>query len=252
MYKIPATTLFLGKKLVFVPECHSTMDLALQLCQQSAAPEGTLVITDHQTAGRGQRGNLWIASKGENFTMTFVLRPAFLAIKDQFYLNIAISLGLHDYLTSRTDKAVRIKWPNDMLIDDKKVCGILIENQLQGQHFSQSLIGIGLNINQQVFHVDTASSLGVITDRHYTLADELPVLLSKLEARYLQLREGRLQELKKQYLNTLYWLGEPRRFSAANTTFDGTITGIDASGKLNVETTAGLRAFDLKEIAYVR
>jgi BirA family biotin operon repressor/biotin-[acetyl-CoA-carboxylase] ligase len=228
------------------------MDLALQLCQQSAAPEGTLVITDHQTAGRGQRGNTWITSRGENFTLTFVLRPGFLAIRDQFYLNMAVALGLYDYLSAKTGKAVRIKWPNDILVDDKKVCGILIENQLQGQHFTNSLVGIGLNINQQTFAMPTATSLSLLTGRHYELAAELPQLLASLEARYLQLREGRFDMLKKQYLDTLYWLGEERQFTAADTTFNGTITGIDASGKLNVQTTAGLRAFDLKEIAYVR
>ncbi len=252
MYKIPATTLFLGKNLIFVPECHSTMDLALQLCQQSAGPEGTLVITDHQTAGRGQRGNTWVASQGENFTLTFVLRPGFLAIKDQFYLNMAVALGLYDYLSAKTDKAVRIKWPNDILVDDKKVCGVLIENQLQGQHFTNSLVGIGLNINQQTFAISTATSLSLLTGQRYDLATELPQLLATLEARYLQLREGRLDTLKKQYLSALYWLGEERQFTSAGATFNGTITGIDASGKLNVQTTAGLRAFDLKEIAYVR
>jgi BirA family biotin operon repressor/biotin-[acetyl-CoA-carboxylase] ligase len=245
-------TLFLGKNLVFVPECHSTMDLALQLCQQSAAPEGTLVITDHQTAGRGQRGNTWITSRGENFTLTLVLRPGFLAIKDQFYLTMAVALGLHDYLLTKTNRPVRIKWPNDILVDDKKVCGILIENQLQGQHFTNSLVGIGLNINQQTFAVSTATSLSLVTGQRYELAAELPLLLAALEARYLQLREGRLETLKDQYLNNLYWRGEQRSFTSANTTFNGTITGIDASGKLKVETMTGLRTFDLKEIAYVR
>jgi len=228
------------------------MDLALQLCQQSAAPEGTLVITDHQTAGRGQRGNTWVASRGENFTLTFVLRPGFLAIKDQFYLNIAVALGLHDYLSSKTDKAVHVKWPNDILIDDKKVCGVLIENQLQGQHFTNALVGIGLNINQQTFAITTATSLSLATGEHYALATELPSLLAALEARYLQLREGKLETLKKQYLDTLYWIGEERQFTSADTVFNGTITGIDPSGKLKVETSTGLRTFDLKEIAYVR
>lgn len=252
MYKIPATTLFLGKNLVFVPECHSTMDLALQLCQQSAAPEGTIVITDHQTAGRGQRGNTWVARPGENFTFTFVLRPGFLAIKDQFFLNQAISLGLYDYLSQKTSRTVRIKWPNDMLIDDLKVCGILIENQLQGNHFTQTLVGVGLNMNQQQFAIPTASSLGLMTGQPYNLAEELPILLGCLEARYLQLREGKNARLRTEYLDALYWLGQKRRFTARETVFEGTITGIDAVGKLNIDTSEGLRTFDLKEIAYLR
>lgn len=211
------------------------------------------MITDHQTAGRGQRGNTWVAQPGENFTLTFVLRPGFLAIKDQFFLNMAISLGLHDFVSSRaSDSAVRVKWPNDLLIGDSKVCGVLIENQLQGNHFTQSLVGIGLNMNQARFDLPTASSLHLKTGARYDLSAELPVLLGCLEARYLQLREGKLQALKSAYLSVLYWLGEQRRFSAQAAVFEGTITGVDAFGKLNVETSEGLRAFDLKEIAYVR
>ena len=129
MYKIPATTLFLGKNLIFMPECHSTNDTLLLLCQKENLPEGTLVITSSQTAGRGQRGNVWEAQKDKNLTFSFLLKPSFLPVIKQFYLNIFVSLGISDFLTTISGEKVQIKWPNDILLQEKKVSGILIEGK---------------------------------------------------------------------------------------------------------------------------
>ena len=149
MYKIPANTLFVGKNLVFVPDCPSTNTLALQITQQSPAKEGTLVITDNQTAGKGQRGNVWEAEPRQNLTFSLILKPGFLAVSKQFYLNVVICLALKDYLMEKISRTVYIKWPNDILVHEKKISGVLIENQLQGAHISNSIVGIGLNMNQK-------------------------------------------------------------------------------------------------------
>ena len=234
MYKIPATTLFLGKNLVYMPECHSTNDLALQMSQQSATPEGTLIITDNQISGRGQRGNTWEAQKGLNFTFSLILKPSTLAIKDQFYLNIFTSLAVADYLTHKSHATIYIKWPNDILVDGKKVCGILIENQIQGNRFSNSIIGIGLNMNQQVFSVPTATSLGVVTGHLLDLSTELTTLMHSLEVRYLQLKNQQYSLLLSDYLKQLHWLNEEHAFIAGDVEFKGTITGIDDLGRLKI------------------
>src|SRR4051794_34289976 len=103
----------MGKNLVFVPECHSTNDLALQLCQQSAVLEGSVVITLNQTKGRGQRGNSWETEPGKNLTLSLIVKPAFLAIQDQFMLNVISSLGVLDYLRDSSTSKLHVKWPND-------------------------------------------------------------------------------------------------------------------------------------------
>lgn len=252
MYKIPANTLFIGKNLVFVPECHSTNDLALQLSHESATPEGTVVITNHQVAGRGQRGNAWEAQPGQNFTLSLLLKPGFLAVRDQFYLNIFTSLAIREYIQEKTTQPVTIKWPNDVLVCDKKVCGILIENQLQGSRFLNTIIGIGLNMNQKTFGVDTASSVSVVTGQDFDLVAELEYLLVKIEQRYLQLRQQQVAVLMKDYLSTLYWIGEHRTFSALGVEFKGTISGLHETGKLVIETQQGARYFDIKEVVYVK
>ncbi|MBL7858717.1 MAG: biotin--[acetyl-CoA-carboxylase] ligase [Cyclobacteriaceae bacterium] len=253
MYKIPANTLFLGKNLIFMPECHSTNDLALKLCQRGEVSEGTLVITQHQIAGKGQRGNAWETEPGMNLTFSLIVKPSFLNVSDQFYLSMITSLGVHDFLSRKSLPAeVRIKWPNDVMVNEKKICGILIENQLQGIQLQTSVLGIGLNINQQHFNHPTATSLSQLDQCTHDLQTELENLLSCLEARYLQLRQANMELIKMDYLSSLYWRLEKHWFTSQGNDFEGTILGIDTAGRLQVEVEGNLQIFDLKEIAYLR
>jgi BirA family transcriptional regulator, biotin operon repressor / biotin---[acetyl-CoA-carboxylase] ligase len=250
LYKIPATTLFLGKKLIFMPECHSTNDHLLLLCQDQSLPEGSAVITSNQTAGRGQRGNSWEAQPFKNLTFSILLKPSFLPVLKQFYLTMVVSLGIRDYLTEETNGKVHIKWPNDILVEEKKICGILIENQITGQKLSGSIIGVGLNVNQQYFGINTATSMMLVTGQQYDLPVLFENVLSKIEARYLQLREGKLDLLKEAYLNALYLRNRSHTFYSGNAAFTGVITGIDEIGRLKVETDKVVKTFDIKEIRY--
>lgn len=252
MYKIPANTLFLGKNLIFVPECHSTNDLAIELSNKPSAAEGTVIITNSQTAGRGQRGNTWKAAPGMNLTFSVILKPKTLDLANQFYLNIFTSLAVYDYLKTKTDAAIRIKWPNDLLIDGKKLCGILIENQVRGNQFSNSIVGIGLNINQHTFELPTATSLGLIAHREFALAKELEELLSRIESRYLELIHGNYTKLREDYHASLYWRNVEHTFSSKEEVFQGTIQGIDTIGRLMIDTAAGVKVFAEKEIVYLK
>lgn len=251
MYKIPAKTLFLGKNLIFVPECHSTNSLALQL-DSSKVGEGTVVITNCQTAGRGQRGNSWEAEPGKNLTFSIILKPAFLSLKDQFFLNIFCSLGIYDFLTGKTNATIAIKWPNDILANGKKICGILIENHIYGSQVSNAVVGIGFNVNQTHFAIDSATALHTILDGEQDLEAILEDILVHLEARYLQLRQGDLTALKEDYLSAMHWRNEKHVFRVQERLIDGIIRGIDAIGKLTIETEGSLMSFDIKEISYVQ
>jgi BirA family biotin operon repressor/biotin-[acetyl-CoA-carboxylase] ligase len=252
LYKIPANTLFIGKNLVFVPECHSTNDLALQLSQQPSTTEGTVVVTDNQTAGRGQRGNTWKAHPGMNLTFSLILQPKTIDLNRQFYLNIFTSLAVYDYLKTKTDADISIKWPNDLLVDGRKLCGILIENQLRGNLLSNTIVGIGLNINQEDFELPMATSLRNVVKKQFDLPNELDKLLSMIEARYLELKQGRFEKMMDDYLAALHWYNVSHIFSSNGEAFEGTITGTDDIGRLKVETTQGTRVFAAKEIVYVR
>jgi BirA family biotin operon repressor/biotin-[acetyl-CoA-carboxylase] ligase len=251
LYKIPANTLFIGKNLIFMPECHSTNSLALELCQQSRAPEGTLVITDRQTSGRGQRGNRWESHPGMNLTFSVVVKPTFLAIKDQFLLSIVASLALQNYLAEMTNDPVYIKWPNDILIKQFKICGILIENQLVGEQLTSAIVGIGLNVNQKQFGVAGATSLAVVAGKSFELQAILERLLTHLESRYLQLRQGNTTRLKEDYLTHLYRFNEPHTFQAGHDQFEGRITGVDEQGRLRVLIQDQEKNYEVKEISFV-
>jgi BirA family biotin operon repressor/biotin-[acetyl-CoA-carboxylase] ligase len=250
LYKIPASTLFFGKTLVFVPECHSTNSLASDLASKKTA-EGTLVITANQTAGRGQRGNTWLVEPGKNFTLSIVLYPKFLTANDQFLLHQFVSLSLTDYLQNYFGQEVKIKWPNDILIHAKKVCGILIENQLSGVQVTQSIIGIGLNVNQTQFEIATAASMAALANRDFDLSIELEKLLSCLEKRYMQLKQMKKEGMQKAYLERMHWRNELHVFSSHNEKFQGMIRGISENGRLQIEVDKTIRTFDLKEVSYL-
>ena len=236
-----------------MPECHSTNSYTLELCQQSpVAPEGTVVITNNQTGGRGQRGNQWITAPGKNFTFSILFKPSFLSVKDQFYLNVFTSLSVYDYLCEKGCETVRIKWPNDIYVGSKKICGILVENVVTGNLFSSVVIGIGLNVNQHEFSIDSATSMSIELNRLFDLPLEFEELLAFIEARYLKLRRNESQSMMLEYLLLMYWRGERHVFSDSHGTFEGTITGLDESGRLTILTNSGENSFEMKEISYVQ
>ncbi len=251
MYKSPANTLFVGKNVVFVPECHSTNTLATQLSQNPSASEGTVVITSNQTAGRGQRGNTWVVEPNRNLTLSLILKPGFLMLSEQFMLNVTVSLAVRDVLAEVLHEAIHIKWPNDILVHEMKICGILIENQLRGKTIETAVVGIGLNVNQVDSLPVKATSLAKLTNQQYNLNDLFSTLLGRIETRYLQLKQQKRQILKAEYLAALYRINEDHQFEANNQVFNGRITGVDASGRLVVATGNEVRHFEVKEVRYL-
>ena len=250
MYKIPATTLFLGKNLVFVPECHSTNTLALDICHRESVPEGTVVVTNHQTAGRGQRGNRWESEPGTNLTCSVVLKPTFLTVADQFDVSMVTSLALHDYLGEVIDDTIAVKWPNDILVNEFKIAGVLIDNQIVGQQFSNMVVGIGLNVNQKMFSSGKATSMFNVTGGVFNIEEVLHGVLKHLEVRYLELRSGARDRVREDYLNCLYRFNEQHKLVTNGKEIDGRIIGVDREGRLLVIADGIEMAFDNKEVAF--
>ncbi|MBL6447168.1 biotin--[acetyl-CoA-carboxylase] ligase [Fulvivirga sp. 29W222] len=249
MYKIPAKTLFLGKKVIFLPTCHSTNDEAAHLLEKHPVMEGTIVITNNQTAGKGQRGNAWLTEPGKNLTFTLVLKPNFLSIVQQFNLNIVISLGIVDYLNS-IRKGFQVKWPNDIYYKEQKICGVLIQNVLKSNRIEYTIVGIGLNVNQLKFPEEKAVSLAQVTGEIYDLQMALNSLCEYLEKQYMQLKRGELDALRNEYLNNMYRFGEDHLYKDKEV-FQGRITGISEHGLLEIETYKGLRKYNFKEVEFL-
>ena len=141
--------------MIALEETDSTNRYISQLCNelQESVAELTTVTAEFQTAGKGQRGNTWEAERGKNLLFSFVLYPTFLEARRQFILSQIVSLSIKEELDRWSDE-ITIKWPNDIYWRDKKICGILIENDLSGHFIGRSISGIGININQNEFHSD--------------------------------------------------------------------------------------------------
>ncbi|WP_242923265.1 biotin--[acetyl-CoA-carboxylase] ligase [Pontibacter liquoris] len=244
-------TLFMGQQLYFLPVCASTNSEAQQLLIKNEATEGCLVLTAQQTQGRGQRGNTWEAAPGKNITLSVVLSPSFVAVRHQFFLNMAVSLAVLDLLQEQGLAQARVKWPNDLYFEDKKLGGILIENTINSQSLQHSIVGIGLNVNQMAFSHPKATSLALCLGRELPVDKLVDRLMELLEKRYLALRNGHTARLKYEYLQALYRYQETHDFLVDNARVQGQIVGVDEDGRLAMEIAGQLRYFSFKEIAFV-
>lgn len=241
----------MGKKLIFMPSCHSTNDICAELISKGGIVNGTIVITDHQNRGRGQGSNKWESEQGENLTLSIILDTSFLAVYKQFYLNMVVCLSLSDLLTEYLHSGVLIKWPNDIYYKERKICGILIQNMLKGNRLENSILGMGINVNQQDFENEMAISLRNVTGKWYDLQLVLNRLTEIIEKYYKVLKQGNYSKLRVLYMNRLMWLNENRTFEAEDR-FKGTITDIDDSGRLMISTGNGIRTFSFKEVKFIK
>jgi BirA family transcriptional regulator, biotin operon repressor / biotin---[acetyl-CoA-carboxylase] ligase len=254
-------TSFVGQQFHFLPLCASTnAEVHAAVVKNGAIPEGLTILADHQTAGRGQRGNVWQAPPGQNLTFSVLLRPTFLAATDQFALSIAVALAGYDTLVELLghQTGVRLKWPNDLYIDGNKAGGILIENSLRGASLSSSIVGIGLNVNQTSFDPSLPNPTSLALAAGQPLLDRAAILsrlLHHLEARYLALRGGGAARQLSEYHAALYRLGEPARFafptSPERPSAIGIITGVDLRGRLLISFDRQEAPFNMQEVRFV-
>lgn len=248
-------TLFVGQNKVFIPEVDSTNSYATTLLKNVNAIEGTVVFTDNQTKGKGQRGNSWIADSSMNITLSVILKPTFLSVKKSFYLSKITALALYDGLTETLNNSqfdIKIKWPNDILIDHKKAAGVLIENSFKEDGIIWSVIGIGLNVNQKKFENIEATSLGLITEKDHDLEKVMNLIFVYLEKWYLQLRNMNFDLIDQAYLQNLFRVNETSSFEKEGKKFKAKILGVDESGLLLVELENGeTKHFEMKEIKMI-
>ncbi len=244
-------TRYLGKQIFYYPSCDSTNRQAQQLLQEDETTHGALVYTDHQTAGRGQQGSDWEATPAQNLTVSLILLPA-LSVEQQHWLTIVASLSVHDAISRWVSPPPAIKWPNDILCESSKICGILIQNNLKGRKIHSSVIGIGLNVNQTKFATPGATSLALLTGQRFNRQEVLTHWAVCAEQRLEQLAQQDFANLKNDYLARMHWRGERHLFEDARGQFYGTIVGIDARGQLAVETNEEIRYYDVKQLRYVR
>lgn len=240
-----------GNRIINLDEVASTNSYIQELATETKLIEGLVVVAKNQTEGRGQRGNTWQVEPDKNLTFSLVLKPN-LAVNEQFMLSKAIALGLFDFLTALKLKNVAIKWPNDVLVNNKKIAGILIENTLKQNKIDSAIVGIGLNINQQVFSPNiNATSLQNELNINFDIDNLLNDLLACLEKRYLMLRALQYLKINTDYLNNLLGYNTELNYKIGDNQCKGIIRGVNPLGLLQLEINGKITEFDLKEVILV-
>jgi BirA family transcriptional regulator, biotin operon repressor / biotin---[acetyl-CoA-carboxylase] ligase len=240
--------------LISFRELTSTNSQASIMLKEGLAAQGCVIYTDYQTQGRGTAGNKWESERGKNLLISIILIPNFILPEDQFFISMAISLGICDFTDSHLLKS-KIKWPNDIYVNDDKIAGILIENSILSGTVESTIAGIGININQIAFpsSVPNPVSLSMLTGKDYDCKVCLEKFLVCLDRRYEMLISGRLEHIRRDYLSRLYWLNEWHLYRSGVKQFRGIIKGISVFGRLIIEDeSASLAEFDFKEVEYVR
>jgi len=245
-------TLFIGKKHYTFQELPSTNTWLMESLVAHKLPEGTLVLADHQTKGKGQFGAIWSSEPFSSLTFSILLKPIFLPISNTYDISICIALAIHDCL-NELRPGFKIKWPNDIYFENKKVAGILIENQIHKSTCEHSVVGIGLNVNQtEFFKLPKATSLKQIIGVNFPVQNLLDRLCETIEARYLQLRANMYPNLLKSYLEHMYWFNEIHTFQTDALQFNASIIGVLRNGRLLLKFSDGSkRDFEIKELQFI-
>jgi len=219
---------------------------------------GTVVVTHEQTAGRGQRGNSWEAAPGKNITMSVLLRPKHITPARQFEISQAVSVAIVSFLRRYIPgETVAVKWPNDIYVGDKKICGILIENSLAGSQLEYSIVGIGLNVNQERFLSDAPNPCSItnFTGRRYDLPSMARNLTEEILARVADVDTKNPATAIPSEYRAMLWRGEgfhPYRDNILGEDIEASIQAIAPTGHITLATRSGdLRTYAFKEITAI-
>ena len=246
--------MIIGTEIIRFGELPSTNTYCTKLLKDAIPEEGTLVFTDFQTAGKGQKGNTWNSQAGKNLLFSVILYPDSVRPEEQFFISMAVSLALCEMNDRYLPGLARIKWPNDIYLKDDKIAGILIENSLSGERIESCIAGIGLNINQVNFpaSLKNPTSLKLLTGKETDRDECLQYLMKCLDRRYKELLYGDRMLLRKDYIERLYRINELHRFSSAGGPFTGKIKDVSLSGQLIIEDENGnAKEFSFKEVEFI-
>jgi len=241
-------------KIVKLNAIDSTNAYLKDLIKLTTVENWTVIVTDNQVKGKGQFDNKWISEKGKNLTFSILVRLKDLKIKQQFYLNYSVSIALYNVLRYYIPEKLTVKWPNDILSANHKICGILIESSINNSNVNHAIIGIGLNVNQEKFpsNILNAGSLKTVLNRNIDKEELLDKILLEIQYQLHLVQQQKFKEIKEQYERVLYKKGVPSMFVDANhNAFLGKIIGVTNKGKLQIELDdESLQEYDLKEIKF--
>lgn len=236
-----------------VDELSSTNDYLKKLSADDELPEGSVVVAKYQNNGRGQGENRWESEYGKNLIFSLLLRPKFLHAEHMFMISKVISLGIIDYL-NKFDNNFTIKWPNDIYHGNKKLGGILIENNLLGNSLSYSFVGIGININQEVFISNAPNPISLINifNEKFDLGECLNGLTKQIDIWYERLKKSQFDKIDEAYFSHLFRNTNYHNYKSDNELFSAQIVNVERDGKLILKTSNNeVKSFYFKEVEFV-
>ena len=237
--------------LIYLDKISSTNDYLKDLLGKEMLQDNTFVVATDQTAGRGQMGNSWMGSKGSSISLSIYKKQLKIPLKDQFKIAMSISLAVRQVFALFSEH-VMVKWPNDILIQGKKAGGILIENTIQGNEITSSVIGIGLNVFKfSMPEITKATALSEHSKLAIKLDYLLEILMIQLDKSLTEMEQISYPSLKFSYESQLFGLGVVNTFKRSNQkSFQGIIRGVSSNGALIIENQEGLKEFfQFKEVS---
>ena len=240
----------IGNQVIKVKSIDSTNNYAAKLLNQTKVPFGTVIMAHYQTKGKGQRNTIWSSNGGDNLLMSVLLDLSFIPSEKIFFLSKSIALAIRAAVVDVIGIESHLKWPNDVLIDNKKIAGVLIENQWKKSNIVSSVVGVGLNVNQVDFQESfSATSLKKITNKNYNVDNILKVLCKKLNKYYDQLASLKYVNIDLEYHQHLVNNNKFCEFEENNMVFSAKVKGVNQQGELMLEFTNGdVKSYGLKQI----
>jgi len=242
-------------KIIKLDAIDSTNTFLKDLVKTSNVENYTIVVTKNQTKGRGQHHSNWISEPNKNLTFSVLINDLKIEFQNQKYLNFAISIAIYTVLKSKEIPNLSIKWANDIMSANQKLCGILIENSLKNDIIHQTIIGIGLNVNQTKFEnsLNKATSMKIVSGKNYDLESLLIDIIKELKNQIELIKNNEFKTLENNYLKNLYKKDKVAVFrNKENETFNGIIRGISKEGLLKVELeNESIKEYGIKEITFL-
>lgn len=243
----------IGHTIISLPSIDSTNNYAANLLNETNVLNGTVIMAKNQTKGRGQRGNIWEVNPDENLTFSIVLNDLKLKLNHQFLISIWVSISVSHFLKENLFIENVIKWPNDILVNNQKICGVLIENSVRGDNISNSIVGVGLNVNQQVFSDGySATSVKNIKGNSIDIKQILESLLIYLNRYYPLLKSTNNELLFEKYYECLLGYKKNINLKEEGVVFKGEVVSVAPTGIISIKKEDGeTKDYSFKQISFI-
>lgn len=240
---------YFGSHIIQIDRVSSTNNYAAKLLNQTKIPFGAVIMAQFQDDGRGQRGAVWQSKSGENLLFSAILDGSLMKECPPFYLSKCVAVSIRDTLSYFLKHKIHLKWPNDVLVERRKIAGVLIESQWKGNNLFSSIIGVGLNVNQTHFEYGfDATSMKLLSANDYDLKEVLQVLCAKLNFNFNRLLSKEYSGLQQDYLSSLYKYNEKTHFKIGDKLEEVVLKDVNENGMVSLEMLGGkIKEYDFSQ-----